>query len=169
MIRSFKLALVYILFIVPLILSGSPVHAEEGSSEVDLHVTVIGPPLVVTCPANGIGTTKATLNGYLTGMGTASTVKVSFGWDTVSHAGNPEAYSHWTYPQVKRSPGKFKVRLDNLKPGTTYYFRAKATGDTISYGEELSFTTSPHGYHWYHGWWNRWNQWWGKMNFWHRK
>lgn len=169
MIKSFRLVLISILCAVSLILSGSPVHADESSSEVDLHVTVVGPPVVITCPANGIGTTKATLNGYLTGMGTASKVTVSFGWDTVSNADNPESYSHWTYPQVKRWPGKFKVRIDNLKSGTTYYFRAKAVGDSISYGEELSFTTSPHGYQWYHGWRDRWNRWWGKMVFWHRK
>lgn len=168
MTRPFVLILLCILCAVPVIISGYPVQADESSSEVDLHVTVIGPPVVITCPANGIGTTKATLNGYLTGTGIASMVMVSFGWDTVSHADDPEAYAHWTYPQMKRWSGKFKKRLDYLWPGTTYYFRAKAAGDSVSYGKELSFTTQPHGYWWYYSWRDHWNHWWGGF-FWRRK
>ena len=164
MTRLFALILLCILCAVPVLISGSPVHADEGSSEVDLHVTVIGPPEVITCPANGVGKTKATLNGYLTGMGTASFVKISFGWDTVSHAGDPEAYAHWTHPQIRRWPGKFSKRIDYLKPGTTYYFRAKAEGDSISYGKELSFTTHPQGYWWHHRWWDHWHNWWGRFS-----
>jgi hypothetical protein len=144
-------------------LSGLPAYADEDSTKVDLHVRVIGPPMVITRPANGIGTTKAILNGYLTGIGTASLVKVSFGWDTRSHAGDPDAYAHWTHPQLRRWPGKFKQRIDWLQPGTTYYFRAKAVGDSISYGEELSFTTGPQGQWWWSRWWERWKYWWKKF------
>jgi hypothetical protein len=169
MTNSVIFILLCIMCVVPVMVHACPVQADESSSEVDLHVTVVGPPLVITCPANGVGTTKATLNGYLSGTGTATLVKVSFGWDTVSKAGDPEAYAHWTHPQIKCWPGKFKERIDFLKPGITYYFRAKAEGDSISYGEELSLTTHPHAYWWNHTWRDRWGRWWGRMFFWRGK
>ena len=142
------------------LISCAPVRADESSTEVDLHVRVVGPPLVITGLASGTGTTKATLNGYLTGLGTAPLVKVSFGWDTRSHADDPEAYAYSTPPQVKRRQGKFKQRVDWLQPGTTYYFRAKAVGDSTSYGEELRFTTGPLSPWWGKRWWERWRYWW---------
>jgi hypothetical protein len=163
---SIRIVLTCIVCLVLVFLSGLPVLAGEDSTEVDLHVRVVGPPLVITGPANGAGAKKATLNGYLTGLGTASQVNVSFGWDTESHAGDPEAYAHWTPPQIKRWPGRFKKRIDWLRPGTTYYFRAKAEGDSTSYGEELSFTTRPPGHWWGNHWWDRCRYWWSKRPWW---
>ena len=155
-----------ILFLVLVFLSGFPVYAEDDSTEVDLHVRVVAPPAVITKPANGVGTKKATLNGYLIGPGTAPLVNVSFGWDTESHIGDPEACAHWTSPQTMRRTGRFKKRIDWLRPGTTYYFVAKAEADSTSYGEELSFTTQPAGHWWNHHWWDRWKYWWSRRPWW---
>jgi hypothetical protein len=69
MTNSVIFILLCIMCVVPVMVHACPVQADESSSEVDLHVTVVGPPLVITCPANGVGTTKATLNGYLSGTG----------------------------------------------------------------------------------------------------
>ena len=37
--------------------------------------------------------------------------------------------------------GSFTAEVTDLTPGTTYHFRAKATGDGTSYGDDVTFTT----------------------------
>jgi hypothetical protein len=128
------------------------IYADGDSVSVDLSVNVVSGPVVYTLNAIGVGTTKATLCGWLADLGTDPSVLVSFGWDNVSHAGDPAAYSNWTVPQVKTKAGFFKIRIEGLTPGTTYYFRAKAVGDTTVYGREFSFRTHP-GCFWWWGWW----------------
>ena len=131
------------------VLSPQEIQADEGSAEVTLTVNIVEKPVVFTLDAIGVGTNKATLRGWLADLGTAPSVLVSFGWDNESHAGDATAYPNWTVPQVKTRTGFFKTRIEGLTPGTTYYFRAKAEGDVIIYGQELSFRTHP-GWHW---WW----------------
>ena len=98
---------------------------------------------VTTNDASNLATTSATLNGDLTGLGTAASVTVSFVWGTT--AGGP--YVQETTPTlVKRATGAFSFDLSSLTPGTTYYYKAKAVGDNTVYGAERSFaapTTSP--------------------------
>ena len=141
-----------------MVLSPNNIQADEDSVSVTLTVNVISEPVVYTCYAIGVGTTKATLRGYLADLGTPSSVQVSFGWDTVSHADDPTAYTNWTVPQVKTESGSFKTRIQGLSPSNTYYFRAKAVGDTAVYGLEYMFITHPH-WHWWWGWWefSHWN------------
>lgn len=134
------------------VLSPNNIQADEDSVTVTLTVNVISEPVVYTCCAIGIGTKKATLRGYLADLGTASSVQVSFGWDTVSHAADPSGYDNWTVPQVKTAPGPFRTRIHGLSPRTTYYFRAKAVGDTTVYGTEYMLITHPR-WHWWWGWW----------------
>jgi hypothetical protein len=110
-------------------------------------------PWVLTSWPVGISPQGATLGGWLMNLGSASSVTVYFGWDTVSHAGNPSAYPNWTVPQVKNWPGPFSTPVSGLTPGKVYYFRAKAVGDVTSYGQELSFMTPLYNY-W--PWWWYW-------------
>ena len=126
------------------------VQADESKAKVKLKVKIVSPLSVITGEAKGIGTRQATLNGILTSLGGASSVAVSFGWDTVSHAEDADGYE-WTIPsEVKVLTGTFKTRLAGLTRGTTYYFRAKADDDgTIAYGSELSFTTNAGGRWWW--------------------
>lgn len=125
------------------VLVGPLVQADDGSANVTLKVNIVSPPSVITIMAIGIVTGQGNLYGYLTSLGTASSVEVNFGWDTQSHADDATAYAHWTEPQTKTRRGIFKAQVTGLTPGTTYYVRAKAEGDVTSYGQELSFTTFP--------------------------
>jgi hypothetical protein len=111
---------------------GDPVYGAEKS------FTTLVSPSVTTNAATGIGNTSATLNGNLTSLGTASTVTVSFVWGT--SFGGP--YPNETTGQAMTSTGAFSAELPSLIPGTTYYYQAKAVGDSTVYGVERSFTTT---------------------------
>ncbi len=94
------------------------------------------PPVVTTGAATSLGTTSATLGGALTSMGTASSVQVCFEY------GLTASYGHATTPQTLSNIGAFSVTLNDLTRGTTYHYRAKATGHGSSHGVDASFTTS---------------------------
>ena len=97
------------------------------------------PPSVSTAGATGITSSSATLNGQVTAMGTASTVRASFLWGTDQANLNNE-----TATQTLAAPLGFNAALSGLTANTTYYFQAKANGGTagMGYGAILSFTTS---------------------------
>ena len=132
-----------ILFLVIAVSSYPVVQAEGNTGNVTLKANIVAPPSVITSRHIGIGARRATFNGILTSLGTASSVKVSFGWDTESHAENADAYENWTRREIMKSEGTFKANVDDLIPATTYYFRARAEGDVTNYGSEASFTTKP--------------------------
>ena len=121
-------------------------QADGGAANVTLEVNIGTPPSVITEEARGVGTRRATMSGNLTSLGTASSANVSFGWDTEPRA--EDAYANWTPPEAMTDTGTFSARVIDLTPGMTYYFRAKAEGDVTSYGEEMSFTTTPRGRWW---------------------
>jgi hypothetical protein len=100
-------------------------------------VGLFTPPLTETNDATSIATTSARLNGNLDDLGTADNVTVSFEWGTSS--GGP--YPYQTDNQMLTATGVFSFDLSSLNPGTTYYYKAKATGWGMSYGREGSFTT----------------------------
>ncbi|GAH97799.1 unnamed protein product, partial [marine sediment metagenome] len=94
-------------------------------------------PTATTSAATDITTTSATLNGSLDDLGSFTSLDVSFEYGTTSGALDNE-----TSPEEMSETGTFSAALTDLSPDTTYYFKAKAEGDgTISYGDELSFTT----------------------------
>jgi len=97
------------------------------------------PPTVSTSGATAITSSSATLNGQLTGMGSASTANVSFEWGL-----DQDNLSISTVPQSLTAPAGFNAGLSNLNPNTTYYFRAKGDGGTggTAYGAIMSFTTA---------------------------
>jgi hypothetical protein len=127
------------------------VSADDDTAVVNLTVNVVAEPVIYTLYPIGVGATKATLLGWLADTGTASSVQVKFGWDTVSHAGDPSGYTSWTTPGVMTEPGFFNKRISGLKKNTVYYFRAVALGDTTVCGAEYVFITHP-----------KWNYWWFK-------
>ncbi len=95
------------------------------------------PPAVTTAAATAIGTTSATLNGNLSGPGTAASVQVSFEW------GATEAYGNATAPQAMAGAGNFSAPLSGLAANTTYHFRARAQGEGApAFGSDMAFTTA---------------------------
>jgi len=95
-----------------------------------------GPLAVVTGPAENVGPFGARLSGNLTGTGLGPSVSVCFGWSRT--AGGPYSF---TPAQSVDSTGPFSVNLGSLSANTTYYFRARADGDTSVAGDEMNFKT----------------------------
>jgi phosphodiesterase/alkaline phosphatase D-like protein len=103
--------------------------------------TSMFPPYVETLPATGTGPAsadKATLNGNLHNLGSATTDNVSFRYGN-THGG---PYPSSTTPQATSATGTFHFDLTGLPGDTAYYYRAKADGVYgTGYGDEMSFTT----------------------------
>ncbi len=93
-------------------------------------------PTVLTYYAGNLGTTSARLRANLASLGQGGTATVSFQWGTT-----PGTYDRETTSQLRSSTGTYYQDLTGLKPGTTYYYRAKAAGVGTSYGGGKSFTT----------------------------
>jgi hypothetical protein len=110
---------------------------DSTSYGIEKSFTTLTPPTVTTNDATDIGIDSARLNGTLDDLGTATSTKVSFEWGQTP--GGP--YPNETIPQVMSAPGAYSFYLTPLMSNTTYYFRAKAAGDSTSYGIEKSFTT----------------------------
>ncbi len=98
--------------------------------------STVAPPSVTTNAASSIATGSATLNGNLSSLGTAGSVGVSFQYGTTT------SYGSTTTVQTKTTTGTFSSALSGLTPGTTYHYRAMATGDGTSYGLDQTFTTA---------------------------
>jgi hypothetical protein len=91
-------------------------------------------PTVATEVATSISPISATLNGHVVSRGTAASVQVSFEW------GLTTGYGNYTTPQTIKA-GSFSASISGLTPDATYHFRAKAVGDGIVWGEDMTFTT----------------------------
>ena len=102
--------------------------------------TEVGNLSVTTGGATAIGSTTATLNGTLTGLGAFSSAQVYFEYGTTTSYGNTTA------SQSRSSLGSFSASISGLTPNTTYYFRAVArAGGTTVHGSSAVFTTLPSG------------------------
>jgi len=114
----------------------------SDSSDSYFSLVSPSPPSVTTKDATNIGSTSATLNGYLNDMGDASSCKVRFVYDTSSHSDYTQ-YRYSTSNQTMNNVGSFSETLEGLRAGITYYFRAVASSEYgTSQGGEKSFTTS---------------------------
>ncbi|MFQ5985800.1 MAG: tetratricopeptide repeat protein [Thermoplasmata archaeon] len=94
-------------------------------------------PSVVTLVATGVSQESATLEGSLGGLGGEPSVQVSFEW------GTSPALGQETTSRTMSAPGTFEATIEDLTPGTTYYYRAKAAGNGTALGETLTFQTAP--------------------------
>ena len=114
------------------------VGATQGSTQITLRTTYTPALSLYTTTRSNVTSTSAQLNNYLSGLGSASTVQVSFDWGTTT------SYGTTAYPQNPNmnSPGGFSATLSGLTPNTTYHFRAKAIGNGTMYeGYDQQFTT----------------------------
>ncbi len=109
----------------------------ESYSRMRRTFTTTGPaPTVFTLRASDITDTTAVVNGELSDLGTAQEVTVSFVYGTTSSCTDGE-----TTTELRNSTGFFSIRLSDLSPSSTYYYKARASGNGDSYGEVLRLTT----------------------------
>lgn len=94
-------------------------------------------PVVVTLEATIVTRDTAILRGNAGDLGSATYVQVSFEW------GTSPALGRETTPVTLSAPAPFEVTIEELTPGTTYYYRAKTTGNGTALGETLTFQTVP--------------------------
>jgi len=120
------------------------VGASLNSTQITLRTTPINSIEVSTSAATNIGSTTATLNGNLTGMGSAGSVKPYFeygltnNYEISNYGLSPAAAS----PFPLNSAGSFGATLTGLTPNTTYHYRAIAVGNGTVYGPDQTFTTA---------------------------
>ncbi len=105
-------------------------------TEIELPPALLA-PVVTTDPALWIGPLSATLDGTLDSGGGIEPCDCGFEW------GETEAYGNTTPTERKETGDSFSQVITGLLPGTTYHFRAFATGFGTSYGADRSFTTAP--------------------------
>ena len=102
-----------------------------------ITLTPITSPLVSTSSTTSVNSSSATLNGYLSSMGGASSCTVYFQYGTTT------SYGSTIGTQTKSSTGTFSQSLMSLSPGTTYHYRAVASNSAGTvYGADTTFTTS---------------------------
>jgi len=101
---------------------------------------VSGMAEVETGAVTNVETTTATGNGNITSLGSSNPTQHGVCWGT-SH--NPTIDDDHTEDGTVSETGAFTSSITGLTEGTTYYVRAYATNtEGISYGDEVSFTTS---------------------------
>ncbi|MGI6297261.1 MAG: fibronectin type III domain-containing protein [Minisyncoccales bacterium] len=106
------------------------IEVEVGSYyEKVIHIVL---PTIETKEAFDITETEATLKGSLEDKGNSDNVSLYFNYGKESGI----------YDTTIETDESFELKIDNLEPETTYYFRAKACNEKgCSFGEELSFKT----------------------------
>ena len=110
-----------------------------------VYATANPPPelTVATNAATNVGNDTATLNGYLTGLGTDTSAVVEFEYGTTTSYGNTVTADQ----SPMSTTGPFSYTLNNLTNGQEYHFRAVATGSQsldTAYGDDMTFTpTTP--------------------------
>jgi thermitase len=95
-------------------------------------------PMVNTGSVIDITETSSILQGNLTRMGIATSVQVCFEYGTT------QSFSRTSPLITLNERGDFCISIDDLSPSSSYYFRAKAIGNGISYGIQKSFSTPPY-------------------------
>lgn len=94
-------------------------------------------PSVTTEMATSLGTTIATLQGTLVGLGEFTPVYVNFEYGTTV------AYGTMTPEETMAAAAGFDADVIGLSPSTTYHFRARVRygGENYTYGSDYTFTT----------------------------
>ena len=112
----------------------SPVSVLGQSQEAGIDFTLT-PVLGVRTYLATFSGTSVRLNGRLESLGAEEECTTSFIWGTA-----PGSYTHETPRTGRDSTGFFSFVLEDLDPGTTGYYRARATAEGgIVFGEEVKF------------------------------
>ena len=99
------------------------------------------PPAVTTGGSSNVATTEATCSGAIDDEGCAAIVERGIEYSTISGFGNGAG----TQVKDTSSAGTlFSVKLINLAPAKTYYYKAfaKNANGVTDYGDQETFTTS---------------------------
>ncbi len=99
--------------------------------------TITVPPAAATSDASLVSAYAAKLCGEVVSLGSADRLDVHFEWGTTTGE-----YSNESEEILVTEPGTVTADLSGLSPGTTYYFRIKASGHGMECGEEKMFITS---------------------------
>jgi len=114
------------------------VHFQNASPEYYVKQEA-GAPTVTTQAVTAIGTTTATGNGNITGLGVPNPTEHGVCWNTT---GTPTIAGSKTAQGSVSATGAFTSHMTGLSPNTPYYVRAYATNTVgTSYGNQVSFTT----------------------------
>jgi len=105
---------------------GGPDGAATGL-DATFTTPAASPPQVSTTPASGITTTGATIGGFLSSQGFATTVNVYIEYGTTTSYGITTAAT----PATMTATGAFTLTLSGLQANTTYHFTAYADGGTF--------------------------------------
>ncbi len=101
-----------------------------------------GRPVVNTTSAARVLENSAECRGDITSLGTSDIIQHGVCW---SRLANPKITDKKTSEGSVNSTGPFITEISGLSAGTTYYFKAYATGNSgTSYGAEMTFKTSPY-------------------------
>jgi hypothetical protein len=105
----------------------------------EVAFTTASLPTLSTVPANLITMTTAKSGGVISNTGSSPVVLRGICFDTNK---NPTILNSLVTSGM--GSGSFTSSIVGLNPGTTYYMRAFATNSSgTSYGDEISFSTSP--------------------------
>lgn len=102
-------------------------------------------PELLTKPAQQIGQTSAVLEADVTETGPIKPITVGFLWSTTNNLTLDAAPGRYALGPTG-STGPYSIKIENLAPATTYYYRAYATNAAVTqvwYGAIVSFTTMP--------------------------
>lgn len=102
-------------------------------------------PGMITQDAQQIGATSVVMGGRIEAVGPVKPINYGFLWDTVQDITIVGARNKLVLGSSS-DPRTFSIKLDNLLPSTTYYYRsfaANADYSKIYYANIVSFTTLP--------------------------
>ncbi len=102
----------------------------------NISFSLIGSPSIITLDAENVTSYSAVLRGELTDLGGDDSCKVWFKY------GETASYGYTTQKLTLYEEGIFSIAITNLKPDTTYHFKAVARNSKkTSYGNDLTFHT----------------------------
>ncbi len=107
--------------------------------------TTLAPVVIIsTAPASSIGSSGATLNGFISSNGTPDSGYVWFEWGNTTALGNSSPYIEYTAGEAPAST-QYNQAITGLSTSTVYYFRSFGLSSNrgSTYGPIMNFTTTP--------------------------
>ncbi len=103
-------------------------------------------PELKTNDAQQIGASSAILEAEVTEVGPIRPITIGFLWDSQGNDLTIATAANKNILGTTSDPRTFSIKVENLLPATTYYYRGFAADSNftrIYYGDVVSFTTLP--------------------------